>query len=43
MNTKPESVKEENFYIPNNLGFEKKINERIEYWKNIKAKLKKKS
>ncbi len=40
MNTMPDSVKEENYYIPNSLGFEKKINERIEYWKKLKTKLK---
>ncbi len=40
MNTMPDSVKEKDFYQPNNLGFEKKINERIEYWKKIKSKLK---
>jgi len=43
MNTMPEEVKEKDFYIPNNLGFEKKIRERIEYWKRIKNELIKKS
>jgi len=41
MNTMPEEVSEKDFFIPNTMGFEKKILERIEYWKKIKEKLKK--
>lgn len=40
MSTLPEEVKERDFFVPNELGFEKKIKERLLYWKQIKAKLK---
>lgn len=40
MSTLPEEVKEKDFYVPNQMGFEKKIKERIEFWKKIKASLK---
>jgi putative ATPase len=40
--TIPDEVKESDFYIPNEIGFEKKIKERIEYWKKIKSDLEKK-
>jgi replication-associated recombination protein RarA len=40
MRTIPDEVAEEGFYEPNQLGFEKKIKERIDYWQQIKAKLK---
>lgn len=40
MNTMPEGVDESGFYEPNTMGFEKKIKERIEYWKRIKEELK---
>jgi putative ATPase len=39
MKTIPEEVEEEDFYEPNQMGFEKKIKERIEYWRQVKAKL----
>ena len=42
METIPEGVKERNFFKPNDMGFESKIKERINYWKKIKEKLKKK-
>ncbi|MCU0289264.1 MAG: replication-associated recombination protein A, partial [Acidobacteria bacterium] len=42
MKTIPDEVEEEGFYEPNQLGFEKKIKERIDYWLQIKAKLKEK-
>jgi len=42
MNTLPEEVKEKDFYLPNELGFEKKIKDRIDYWKRIKENLSKK-
>lgn len=40
MSTLPEEVKERDFFVPNEMGFEKKIKERLLYWKQIKAKLK---
>jgi len=40
--TIPEEVNEVDFFVPNEAGYEKKIKERIEYWKKIKADLKKK-
>jgi putative ATPase len=42
METMPEEIKERGFYEPNVLGFEKKIKHRIDYWKKIKEKLRKK-
>lgn len=42
LKTIPEEVKEFDFFVPNETGFEKKIKERIEYWKKIKSDLKKK-
>lgn len=39
MKTIPEEVKESHFFVPNEIGFEKKIKERINYWKRIKEKL----
>lgn len=39
MKTIPDEVKEAGFYEPNLLGFEKKIKDRIDYWKRIKEKL----
>ncbi len=39
MKTIPDEVKETDFYKPNLLGFEKKIKERIEYWKKMKRKI----
>jgi putative ATPase len=40
MKTIPDEVKETDFYKPNLLGFEKKIKERIDYWKKMKKKMK---
>jgi len=42
METIPEAVKERDFYIPNELGFEKKIRERMDYWRKLKESLRKK-
>ena len=42
MNTLPDEVKGTPFYNPHDLGFEKTIRSRIEYWKKIKAGLEKK-
>ena len=42
MKTVPDGVKEKNFFIPNEIGYEKKIKERMDFWKKIKEKLKKK-
>ncbi len=38
MKTIPDEVKEKDFYQPNELGFEKKIKDRINYWQKIKEK-----
>jgi len=38
MKTIPDEVKEKDFYQPNELGFEKKIKDRISYWQKIKEK-----
>ena len=37
MSTLPEEIKEDGFFIPQEMGFEKKIKERMLYWKKIKA------
>ena len=42
MSTLPDDIKEKDFYVPNRVGFEKKINDRIEYWKKLKTSLKEK-
>ena len=42
MKTIPDEVKEKDFYQPNELGFEKKIKDRIDYWQKIKEKFVKK-
>ena len=42
MKTIPDEVKEEGFYQPNEMGFEKKIKARINYWQKLKALLAKK-
>ena len=42
METLPADIREKDFFNPNEMGFEKKIKERILYWKNLKKKLKKK-
>lgn len=42
MKTIPDEVKEKDFYQPNELGFEKKIKDRINYWQKIKEKFLKK-
>ncbi len=42
MNTLPEEIKEDGFFIPQEMGFEKKIKERMLYWKKIKASFKNK-
>ena len=43
MNTLPDEVKGTPFYNPHDLGFEKTIRSRIEYWKKVKAGLEKKN
>jgi len=42
MKTLPDEVKERNFFVPNEMGFEKKIKKRMNYWKRIKLILEKK-
>lgn len=42
MKTLPDKVKESDFFVPDNIGFEKKIKERMSYWRKIKNGLKKK-
>ena len=42
MITLPEEVKERTFYQPNEMGFEKKIKDRMTYWQKIKETLSKK-
>jgi putative ATPase len=37
----PEPLKGKRFYIPSERGFEKEINRRLEFWKNLKKKSKK--
>lgn len=37
MNTIPDGIKEENFFIPQEMGYEKKIKERMLFWKKIKS------
>lgn len=41
METMPEAVTERGFYRPNEMGYEKHIKERIDYWLRIKAVLSK--
>ena len=37
MRTLPEAIKEQNFFVPQEIGYEKKIKERLLFWKKIKA------
>ena len=39
MKTLPSEIRERDFYSPNQLGFEKEIHKRMDYWKKIKQKL----
>jgi len=39
MNTMPEGVEESGFFEPNTMGFEKKIRDRIRYWKKVKDEI----
>lgn len=39
--TIPDEVQERDFYRPNDMGFEKKIRDRIRYWEGVKEKLRK--
>lgn len=39
MTTMPEEIEDKDFYRPNELGFEKKIKHRIQYWQKLKQKL----
>jgi len=41
METMPEEIKERDFYLPNEMGYEKRIKDRIQYWRRIKAVLSK--
>ncbi|HOW43758.1 MAG TPA: replication-associated recombination protein A [Candidatus Aminicenantes bacterium] len=41
LKTMPEGVREQDFYEPGTLGFEKHVRERMEYWKKVKDELKK--
>lgn len=43
METFPEKFKGRKYYIPGNLGLEKDIKKRIEWWENVKTKQKKKN
>jgi putative ATPase len=43
MDTMPGEVNERNFYQPNDLGYEKKIKERMTYWQKLKNILSKKT
>jgi putative ATPase len=42
MKTLPDEVKEKDFYQPNELGFEKKIKERMNFWQRLKTSFSKK-
>lgn len=42
MKTLPDEITEEGFFIPGDMGFEKKIKERLDYWIKVKSNLKKK-
>lgn len=42
MDTLPDAVRGMPFYNPHDLGFEKTIRNRIEYWKKVKSEMKKK-
>jgi len=39
----PDKMDEKNYYIPSKFGFEKEIQKRLEWWKNLKEKQKNKS
>lgn len=39
MRTLPDEVKEKDFFIPNDMGFEKKIRERMSYWEKLKQRI----
>jgi len=41
METMPENLKNRKYYEPGSLGFEKEIKKRMEWWENIKKKIKK--
>lgn len=41
LTTIPDEIKEKDFFRPQDMGFEKKIKERLEYWQRIKESLKK--
>lgn len=40
METMPERLRGRRYYEPGNLGFEKEIKKRIEWWENLKARIK---
>jgi putative ATPase len=42
LETMPNGVRERDFYEPGTMGYEKHIRERLEYWRKVKAELKKK-
>lgn len=39
MPTLPEQVRERDFFVPNELGFEKTIHRRLSYWQSLKKKI----
>jgi len=41
METLPERLQDKKYYSPGNLGFEKEIKKRLEWWRSIKEKIKK--
>jgi len=40
METMPERLRGRKYYEPGNLGFEKEIRKRIEWWEGLKARIK---
>ncbi|MFW6124175.1 MAG: replication-associated recombination protein A [Acidobacteriota bacterium] len=42
METMPESLKNRKYYEPGSMGFEKEIKKRMEWWENVKKKLRQK-
>jgi len=40
MATLPDNIKDKKYYFPGNLGFEKEIKKRMEWWQSIKEKIK---
>ena len=40
METMPENLKNRKYYEPGSMGFEKEMKKRVEWWKEIKKKIK---